>query len=49
MSQAEFVCRFRASGEVVDINDAYGQYFACDPTNLTNLTDPPHLSQSLDG
>ncbi|MEB3290049.1 MAG: ATP-binding protein [Leptolyngbya sp.] len=49
MSQTELVCRFRASGEVLYINPAYGQYFGCDPNDLAPLTEPPHLSHSLDG
>ncbi len=49
MFQGELVCRFQANGQVVYVNDAYCHYYGCDPTNLTDLTDPPHLSQSLDG
>jgi PAS domain S-box-containing protein len=49
MIQGEFVCRFRADGQVVYVNDAYCQYYGCDATDLTDLTEPPHLSQSLDG
>jgi len=49
MIRGELVCHFRPGGQVVYANEAYGQYFGCDVVDLANLTEPPHLSQSLDG
>ena len=49
MIRSELWCRFQAGGQMVYANEAYCQYFGCNSADLTHLTEPPHLSQNLDG
>lgn len=49
MIRGELRCRFLASGHMIEANETYGHYFGCDLADLPSLTEPPHLSQSLDG
>ncbi len=49
MTQAELECRFRIDGQMTFANGAYCTYFGCSGETLLELSQPPHITQSLEG